>query len=102
MKLIDKAAILAEIDNLQSTTMDEDGNFYTAKAQAEYNVLCDLESFINTLEVKSFTDTIKTEKDLEKEAMEFVKTKDFISNQNPITALAVHFFELGLKAQKEK
>ena len=99
MKLIDKAAILAEIDNLQSTTMDEDGNSYTAKAQAEYNVLCDLESFINTLEVKSFTDTIKTEKDLEKEAMEFVKTKDFISNKNPITSLAAHFYELG-KAQK--
>lgn len=50
--LIDKAAVVAEIARLQATTMDEDGNFYTAKAQAEYNVLCMLESFLDTLEVK--------------------------------------------------
>lgn len=49
---IDKAAVKAEIANLQATTVDEDGNFYTAKAQAEFNVLCMLDSFLNTLEVK--------------------------------------------------
>jgi hypothetical protein len=52
MELIAKAALVAEIARLQATTMDEDGNFYTAKAQAEYNVLCMLESFLDTLEVK--------------------------------------------------
>ena len=52
MELIDKAAVKAEIVNLQATTMDKDGYFYTAKAQAEYNVLCMLESFLDTLEVK--------------------------------------------------
>ena len=49
---IDKDALVAEIERLQAITMDEDGNFYTAKAQAEYNVLCMLESFLDTIEVK--------------------------------------------------
>ena len=49
---IDKTAVKAEIANLQATTVDEDGNFYTAKAQAEFNVLCMLDSFLDTLEVK--------------------------------------------------
>ena len=52
MNLIGKDALVAEIANLQATTIDRDGNFYTAKAQAEYNVLCMLESFLDTLEVK--------------------------------------------------
>ena len=49
---IDKNALVAEIRSLQGSTMDEYGNFYTAKAQAEYNILCMLEIFLDTLEVK--------------------------------------------------
>ena len=49
---IDKSAVIAEIEKLQDSTMDEDGNFYTAKAQAEYDILCVLEEYLNTLEVK--------------------------------------------------
>ena len=49
---INKSALVAEIEWFQAATMDEDGNFYTAKAQAEYYVLCMLESFLDTLEVK--------------------------------------------------
>lgn len=49
---IDKSSVLAEIEKLQDSTMDEDGNFYTAKAQAEYDVLCVLEEYLDTLEVK--------------------------------------------------
>lgn len=52
--LIDKYRVVAEIARLRSITMDEDGNFYTAKAQAEYNVLCMLDSFLDTLEVKEW------------------------------------------------
>ena len=72
VQYIDKSAVIAEIRSLQDSTFDEEGNFYTAKAQAEYNILCMLESLLNSLEVK--------EVDLEKEAK--------------------HFFELGFKAQK--
>ena len=58
---IEKSALVAEIELLQAITMDEDGNFYTAKAQAEYNVLCMLESFLDNLEVKDANEALQTE-----------------------------------------
>ncbi len=59
MKLIDKAAVIAEIERLQSCTMDKNMNFYSEAAEGEYHALSNFESFLNTLEVK--------EVDLEKE-----------------------------------
>ena len=47
-----KSAIVAEIEKLQDSTMDEDGNFYSVETQAEYGVLCVLEEYLDTLEVK--------------------------------------------------
>ena len=52
MKLIDKDALVAEIEKLQLCTMDEHMNYYSAEAQGEYNALSKLESFLDTLEVK--------------------------------------------------
>ena len=52
MKLIDKDALVAEIEKLKLCTMDEHMNFYSAEAQGEYNALSKLESFLDTLEVK--------------------------------------------------
>ena len=52
MELIDKSALVAEIEKLQLCTMDEHMNYYSPEAQGEYNALCKLESFIDTLEVK--------------------------------------------------
>ena len=49
---IDKSEVVAEIGKLQDSTMDEDGNFYSVEAQAEYDILCVLEEYLNTLEVK--------------------------------------------------
>lgn len=49
---IEKSALVAKIRILQDSTVDEEGNFYTAKARAEYNILCYLENLIDTLEVK--------------------------------------------------
>lgn len=41
------------------------------------------------------------ETDLEKEATEFVQTKEFVeSKESPVLLIAKHFYELGLKAQK--
>ena len=51
MKIIDKDKVVAEIERLQNTTMDEDMNFYSAKAEAEFCILSDLENFIDTIEV---------------------------------------------------
>ena len=52
MELIDKATVKAIIGRMQDCTMDEDGNFYSSSALAEYNILCDLENRLDTLEVK--------------------------------------------------
>lgn len=43
------------------------------------------------------------EVDLEKEATEIVQSKEFVeSKESPILLIAKHFFELGLKLQKEE
>jgi glutaredoxin len=42
------------------------------------------------------------EVDLEKEATEFVQTKEFVvSKESPVLLIAKHFFELGLKTKGE-
>ena len=58
-ELIDKAAVKAIIGRMQDCTMDEDGNFYSSSALAEYNILCDLENRLDTLEVKE--DVVSTD-----------------------------------------
>lgn len=91
-----KSDIVAEIEKLQLCTMDEHMNFYSAEAQGEYNALSKLDSFLDTLEVK--------EVDLEKEIDNYIDTKEIWEIQEaPLTSIenaAIHFFELGLKAQK--
>ena len=97
---IDKSAIIAEIRSLQDSTMDEYGNFYTAKAQAEYNILCMLEIFLDTIETK--------EVDLEEELNEWRhnhfhgQRDDKGANGEYLTRvsqleIARYFYELGLK-----
>jgi hypothetical protein len=97
MKLIDKSALVAEIEKLQLCTMDEHMNFYSVEAQGDYNALSKLESFLDTLEVK--------EVDLEKCYHDFLQKEWFDKNCNRTMSeimafTAKHFFELGLKAQK--
>lgn len=98
MELIDKAEVKAEIGKLQLCTMDEHMNFYSPEAQGEYNALCKLDSFINSLEVK--------EVDLEKEIDKWYQNKASKEFENvfydDIEECAKHFFELGLKVQKRE
>lgn len=49
---ISKSALVAEIEKLKLCTMDEHMNFYSEAAEGEYHALSNLESFIDTLEVK--------------------------------------------------
>lgn len=93
MKLIDKAAVVAEIEKLQLCTMDEHMNYYSAEAQGEYNALSKLESFLDTLEVK--------EVDLDLEITLWANTIPEI-RLGDVERLAKHFYELGLKAKEEK
>ena len=58
---------------------------------ARIAMLEEILSFLDTLEVK--------EVDLEKEAENFVQTGEFVKNENPVLAIAKHFFELGLGVQ---
>ena len=49
---IDKSAVVAEIDRLQETTMDENRNFLSSYHEGVFDGLSMLESFLDTLEVK--------------------------------------------------
>ena len=49
---IDKSALVAEIEKLKLCTMDKHMNFYSEAAEGEYHALSNIESFLNTLEVK--------------------------------------------------
>ena len=93
---IDKAALVAEIKELIRAN-----ELYLSKPETDeikfqktgaYSVLNDLLHSIDTIEVK--------EVDLEKEATEFVQTKEFVvSKESPVLLIAKHFFELGIKAR---
>ncbi len=79
MKLIDKAAVVAEIEGL-STYLD---------SLHEQRIIEKILSFIDALEVK--------EVDLEKELYKaFGQVKDFTLGM----CIARHFYELGLKTKK--
>lgn len=49
---IDKAAVLAEIDRLQNTTMDKNKNFLSSYHEGIFDGLSVMENFLDTLEVK--------------------------------------------------
>ena len=88
MKLIDKAAVVAEIEKLKGLLLKgacaSQISMQTNCKEETYNEIL---SFLDTLEVK--------EVDLEKEL------KRLIGNVGQCDRkLAKHFFELGLKAQK--
>ena len=91
MKLIDKDALVAEIDKKLAITSYAN---YGAQRIWAYN---DVKEIINTLEVK--------EVDLEKELEEWIKygphtNYPWCTIPDAIKITAEHFFELGLKAQK--
>ena len=100
MKLIDKDALVAEIERRIKTNKEcmlglRNLDYYQGKVDA----LNDTISFLDALEVK--------EVDLEKYYHEFLQ-KEWFGNSHVRTVsemmafTAKHFFELGLKAQKGK
>lgn len=90
---IDKSALVAEIEKLQLSTMDEYMNYYSQEAQGEYNALVKLETFLDTLEVKEVDLNAAVERYVEQHKSE-------LNGYFDIRRIARHFFELGLKAQK--
>lgn len=92
IQYINKSALVAEIrkrfDEYSSSILKHYDACKEAKAQELGKIL----TILDTLEMK--------EVDLEKEATEFVQTKEFVKNENPVLAIAKHFFELGLKSKQ--
>ena len=93
---INKSAVVAEIDRLQETTMDENKNFLSSYYEGVFDGLSMLENFLDTLEVKDV--------DLNEEFDNYTKNILACDVQfEPFTHLyncAKHFFKLGLNAQK--
>ena len=91
MKLIDKAAVIAEIDRELESISNASTNFALGRKMELANIL----SFLNTLEVK--------EVDLEKEFDNYAKDILACDVQfQPFTHLyncAKYFYELGIKSQ---
>ena len=98
MRLIDKSALMAEIDNLIDKGKHHD-NYQIAFRDGNNSVLYALKGRIDTLEVK--------EVDLEKYYHDFLQ-KEWFENSHVRTVsemmafTAKHFYSLGLKAQKEE
>ena len=88
---IDKDALVAELERLYNLEYSDDSNLSCGKKIMLRHILL----FLDTIEVK--------EVDLEKEYKDFVE-EDPVYNElvNGIVgkAIAKHFFELGIKAQK--
>ena len=88
MKLIDKSALVAEIDKRLHQLTDAAFDSMIGRN------LIEIRDFIDTIEVK--------EVDLEKELNEYGYHYDYVSlaDRKELMDFAKHFFELGLKAQK--
>ena len=85
MKLIDKSALVAEIEKRREESWL---GHYTKEKGIVFDITDEILSFIDTLEVK--------EVDLEKEWKEFLKDGDVGFKE-----IAKHFFELGMQFQTE-
>ena len=88
MKLIDKSALVAEIEKRRKKNAR---NKLNLAAAFEDNYLL---SFIDTLEVKEVDLNEEIETCLKQHSMLAVGKKDF-------TDIAKHFFELGIKAKNK-
>ena len=100
MKLIDKDAVLAEIERRIKTNKEcmlglRNLDYYQGKVDA----LNDTNSFLNTLEVKEVDlekELIKWHKEHFKKDGTFIGMSGFYLTNNSQMDIAKHFFELGL------
>ena len=88
--MTDKEKIREEVQRLQDLTMDKNKNFYSEAAEGEYNALCNIEHFIDSLQEEP------TSEDLEEAAVEAFK-KIVDSDKNNF----LEIFKAGVQWQKE-
>lgn len=98
MKLIDKDAVVAVIDEIvrglqKNCNPNPMGNMYECLAAAQIEVVNLIKDSLDTIEVK--------EVDLDEEIEKCLKQYHMIAvGKEEFEPIAKHFFELGLKAQK--
>ena len=102
MKLIDKDALVAEIEKLER---DLYPNFYEYNYDAaKVELLEKIKNFINTFEVKEVDVEKHVKEDIEDVFFDLngvaVKGATHYLTVEDIKDIARHFFELGLQAQK--
>ena len=101
--LIDKAALVAEIDRLQEATMDKNQNFLSSYHEGIFDGLSMLENFLDTLEVKEVEEE-PVSNDLEEAATKYARKQ--LSNPDYPTYNDEYemecAFEAGAQWQKER
>ena len=111
MKLIDKSALVAEIEKrlnyrVESLKAINNGTFWDKdQSEDEFNkslTRCAFNAAKNELfELKCFLDTLEVkEVDLEKEYENYMEQYNGVWVDTDYIKFAKHFYELGLKAQK--
>ncbi len=99
MKLIDKDALVAEIEKLRKNAWEsfQKGNSTEEQYYIRCGVIQDILASLDNLEVKEVSlEDLKEE--LDKAVKIYKPNGDF--GWGTLYNIAVHFFELGLKAQK--
>ena len=90
--MTDIEKIRAEVERLQDFTMDENKNFYSEAAEGEYNALCNIEHFIDSLQEEPVS--IDFEQELYKA---FGQVKDFTLGMR----IAKWFYDMGKNSHKQ-
>jgi hypothetical protein len=98
MKLIDKDAVVAEIERIKLIIGNPFclNNIAKASWVARKDTCEDILSFLDTLEVKE----VDLEKEIQTFSMELAMKENNGDWEKDIRTTAKYFFELGLKAQK--
>lgn len=97
MKLIDKDALVAEIER----RVEEYRTYPDYQIDSNYMELCDILSFIDTLEVKE-VDYTPMDNDFERDAVNFCFDNALNTTPRIAKTIAKHFFELGVRKKKEE
>lgn len=93
--MTDKVQKIKEwINKEQDGLMDAQGNFEYPEHEGAYNILCNLDAYIDSLQEELIE---LKEVDLEKEYRDYINC----DNGHTIFEIAQHFFELGLKTKGE-
>ena len=87
--MIDKEKICEEVERLKLCTMDEHMKFYSEAAEAEYNALCNIEYFIDSLQEEPASE------DLEEAATKYAQDKY-------LPVQTAQSFKAGAEWQKEQ